>query len=541
MSTNAAQPVTPAADPSTNGAPAEAAAGPPRALADVAIVIPTFNEEINLPHSLRSVVGRARQVFVVDSESTDRTRDIATEAGATVVVQPWLGYAEQKNWALRNLPIETGWVFILDADESITPKLWEEIEAITARDPDTVHEAGYYINRLTYFMGKPIRHCGYFPSYNLRLFKRGRALYEDRQVHEHMVVDGPTANLKGLMHHEDRRGLEHFVAKHNRYSTLEARELIKHRNAPPHASAELEKGVALRRWLKHTLLPRLPMAGLWRFFYMYVLRLGFLDGRTGLRFCIVLSIYDTLISLKLAELRQAGDHAAFPSAPALHPAADPAPPRPSPSTSSRPPSPTGTPAREDFLARAVSPYTMRQKIARVLWSYFGQVIFRFTFHNSYRPRIALLRLFGAKIAKGRGRVRIRPSVVIEQPWNLTIGENTTIGDHAILYCLGPVTIGRDVSISQYAHLCAGTHDYTRPDFPLLRPPIVIEDHAWIGADAFVAPGVTVHEGAILGACATAFKDLEPWTIYGGNPAKPLKKRPPLPDAVDDDRRERQIP
>src|SRR5690606_22215614 len=118
------------------------------ATANVTVIIPTFNEELNLPHALRSVIGRARQVFVVDSESTDRTRQIAEEMGATVVVQPWLGYAEQKNWALKNLPIETDWVFILDADESITPRLWDELAPLAARDPTSIPEAGFYINRL---------------------------------------------------------------------------------------------------------------------------------------------------------------------------------------------------------------------------------------------------------------------------------------------------------------------------------------------------------------------------------------------------------
>jgi len=124
-------------------------------------------------------------------------------------------------------------------------------------------------------------------------------------------------------------------------------------------------------------------------------------------------------------------------------------------------------------------------------------------------------------------VRIRPSVRIEQPWNLTIGDNSSIGDRSVVYCLGKVTIGSHVSISQQAHICAGTHDYKMPDLPLIRPPIVIEDHAWIAADAFVGPGITVGEGAILGARGCAFKDLEAWTIYGGNPAKAIAARPTL--------------
>lgn len=274
---------------------------------NIQVFIPTFNEEINLPYTLRSVVGWADKVFVVDSESTDRTREIAREMGAEVVVQKWLGYARQKNWALDNLPLDSDWIFIIDADEALTPELREELAEIARRPADSVPEAGFYVNRLTYFMGSPIRHAGFFPSYNLRFFRRGRARYEQRDVHEHMVVDGPTARLKHYMLHEDRRGLEHFIAKHNRYSTLEARELIREQARPPGELAQrLERGIAVRRWLKRNVLPRLPLTGLWRFIYMYFFRLGILDGAAGLRFCLLLSTYDFFISLKLTELRQAG-------------------------------------------------------------------------------------------------------------------------------------------------------------------------------------------------------------------------------------------
>lgn len=173
--------------------------------------------------------------------------------------------------------------------------------------------------------------------------------------------------------------------------------------------------------------------------------------------------------------------------------------------------------------RSLSPYTTREKVLRVLWWFIGQPLFRLTFHNWYGVRRALLRAFGARIGRD---VRVRPSVRVEQPWNLAIGDNSSVGDRAILYCLGKVTIGSRVSISQQAHLCAGNHDYTRDDMILLRPPIDIEDEAWIAADAFVGPGVRVGEGAILGARACAFKDLTKWTIYGGNPARAIKAREP---------------
>ncbi|MCA9311195.1 MAG: WcaF family extracellular polysaccharide biosynthesis acetyltransferase [Phycisphaerales bacterium] len=505
----------------------EAGGGESSRVSNVTVVIPAFNEELNLPLALRSVVGWADDVFVVDSQSSDRTREVAKSLGARVVVQPWLGYAKQKNWALQNLPIRSEWVFILDADESITPALRDEILAIAARPVSEVAEGGFYINRLTYFMGKAIRHCGFFPSYNLRFFKAGKARYEDRDVHEHMLVEGETRRLKHLMMHEDRRGLEHFIAKHNRYSTLEARELIRDRAlGRANQAKHLERGIAFRRWLKYHVQPKIPLPGLWRFLYMYFFRLGILDGVTGFRFCFFLATYDFFISLKLAELKNMGAHR---NAELLTPDV----PRGlavsegtigSTTTSER----TQIEIRESLLAAQLgqmapeaSPWTLKQKIMRALWMLTGKPLFRFSFHNWYGFRNTLLRLFGAKVGAD---VRIRPSVHIEIPWHLTIASGATIGDNAILYSLGPITIGARTIISQYAHLCAGTHDYTDRRFPLLRPPITIGEDAWVGADTFVGPGVHVGKLSVLGARSSTYRSLEPGMVYVGNPAKPIKKR-----------------
>jgi putative colanic acid biosynthesis acetyltransferase WcaF len=168
-----------------------------------------------------------------------------------------------------------------------------------------------------------------------------------------------------------------------------------------------------------------------------------------------------------------------------------------------------------------SVWTMRQRIGRLLWLAVQATLFRFSPHNCYRWRAALLRLFGARLGR---EVKIRPSVRVEVPWNLEVGEHTAIGDFAVIYCLGPVRIGRYVTISQYAHLCAGTHDHTRSDMPLVRPPIRVGDDVWIAADAFVGPGVTIGDRTVLGARASAFKDLPPDVIAVGNPAHPIKPR-----------------
>jgi len=169
----------------------------------------------------------------------------------------------------------------------------------------------------------------------------------------------------------------------------------------------------------------------------------------------------------------------------------------------------------------VSAWSTKDKIKRVLWAATEKTLFRATFHNWYGVRNRILRAFGADVAP---TARIRRTVRIEIPWNLTIRDHAQVGDDVRLYALGKITIGQSATVSQHSHLCAGTHDFTRPDFPLLTPPITVGDHAWIAADAFVGPGVHVGTGAILGARGAAFKDLESWTIYGGNPAKALGKR-----------------
>jgi len=173
-----------------------------------------------------------------------------------------------------------------------------------------------------------------------------------------------------------------------------------------------------------------------------------------------------------------------------------------------------------------SPYSLKEKLARVLWGFVQSFLFRTSFHSWYGWRRMLLRLFGAKLDPV---VRIRRTVRVECPWNLTIGHDSSVGDGAMLYCLGPVSIGSRVTVSQGAHLCAGTHDFSLRSMPLIRPPIQIGDDVWICADAFVGPNVTVGDGVILGARAVAMKPLEPWTIYSGNPAKAVRPRPPFRD------------
>lgn len=541
----------------------------------------THNEALNLPHCLASLQGWTRRNFVVDSGSTDGTPDLARAAGAEVVHHPWEGYARQKNWALEHLPFESDWVLILDADEVITPRLRDELLAAVANPARP--ENGFFINRLSYFMDQPIRHCGYFPSWNMRLIRRGRGRYEDREVHEHVIIDHPVGSIREPMLHHDRRGLEHYFAKHNRYSTLEARqlfrEIIEGIDSTSGGAANVTAETRRRRWLKRHVTQFVPFPGVWRFLYMYVWKLGFLDGRAGFEFCRFIAGYDAMVALKLrgmlAHARRHGAEAAIRDeqdarglavaeggereASITVGAATAA--NASGTTSSEsngdanthaPGGPPGTPtssATRDFASafdingghgggaadRADAPrdylvtqhqpemssWSFRAKAARAVWMLVGQPLFRASFHNWYAYRRMILRLFGARVGQ---RVRLRPSVHIEIPWNLRIDDDATVGDHAILYSLGTIHIGRRSIVSQYAHLCAGTHDYTDRTFPLLRTPITIGDDCWIGADAFVGPNVTVGALTVVGARSSAYRDLPPRTVCVGNPAKPVKER-----------------
>lgn len=179
----------------------------------------------------------------------------------------------------------------------------------------------------------------------------------------------------------------------------------------------------------------------------------------------------------------------------------------------------------DVDGRHISPWTLRSKVGRVLWWSVQATVWRWSWHNFYGWRRLLLRVFGASV---HHTARIRPSVRIECPWNLKLEANSVVGDRANLYALGEITLGVRATVSQQAHLCAGTHNFDLPHLPLICLPIRIGDDAWVAADAFVGPGVTVGAGTILGARGCAFKDLEPWAIYGGNPSKLIRRRAKLP-------------
>lgn len=166
-------------------------------------------------------------------------------------------------------------------------------------------------------------------------------------------------------------------------------------------------------------------------------------------------------------------------------------------------------------------FSLKNRIARTVWNITAILLFRFSPKPFHGWRSFLLRIFGAKVGSG---VHVYPGVKIWAPWNLKLDDECGIANGVILYSQDKITIGQKVVISQGAHLCAGTHDYNQPGFPLVTMPIVIENYAWIAAEAFVHPGITVGKGSIIGARAVVTKDMPQWMICAGNPCIPIKER-----------------
>lgn len=163
-----------------------------------------------------------------------------------------------------------------------------------------------------------------------------------------------------------------------------------------------------------------------------------------------------------------------------------------------------------------STWGLKGNLVRVAWMLVGRTLLRLSTERADGYRCWLLRRFGAKVGRG---VRLARSCRVEIPWTLELGDGVHVGERAILYSLGRIVVGEGTVISHFAHLCAGSHDYSKRRFDLLRPPITVGARCWIGPDAFVGPGVRVGDGAVLEARACLFKDAEPGKLYAGNPAK----------------------
>jgi glycosyltransferase involved in cell wall biosynthesis len=244
----------------------------------LSVAIIAWNEEERLRACLESVAW-ADEIIVIDAESTDKTVQVAREFTDKIWVRPWAGFAAQKNFALEQAAGE--WALSLDADERVTPELRERIGRIVrANGPAD----GYSIPRKNVFWGAWVRHGGLYPDYQLRLFRRDAGHFADSAVHESVVVEGHVEPLVEPMLHQSYRGLEDFVARSNRYSTLAAQEIV---------SRGGRAGLA-----------DLALRPLGRFLSMYVLRLGFLDGWRGFVLAVLYANYVFLRMAKVWEARR---------------------------------------------------------------------------------------------------------------------------------------------------------------------------------------------------------------------------------------------
>ncbi|WP_210530256.1 glycosyltransferase family 2 protein [Rubellimicrobium arenae] len=271
-------------------------------------IILTRDEERHLARAIDSVRSISDRIVIVDSGSTDRTRELAASLGAEVLENPWTNHATQFNWGLDHLPAETEWVLRLDADEIVTPELAAQIAATLPTLGAEV--AGVYVSRRMTFLGRAIRHGGVFPIKVLRLFRQGQGRCEDRWMDEHILVDGPTVALSGEIVDDNLNSLSWWTQKHNAYASREVVDLLNlEYGFRPHESvANLRGGqqAGVKRWLKERVYARLPggFRAFAYFFYRYVVRMGFLDGKEGTAFHVLQGFwYRYLVDTKLHEVK----------------------------------------------------------------------------------------------------------------------------------------------------------------------------------------------------------------------------------------------
>jgi glycosyltransferase involved in cell wall biosynthesis len=256
----------------------------------VSVIVAARNEE-NLPRCL-DALREVGEVYVIDSESTDGTPEIARSFGAKVVQFHYQGgWPKKRQWAMENLPLAFDWIFLVDADEAMTPELAQEIR----RAIENPGVNGYYISLRMYFLGRVLRH-GDANFWKLSLFRRGRGRYEcrlreqdssmaDMEVHEHVVVDGATARLANPLIHHNVESLSRYIQKHDEYSNWESRVLLQGERGSSELPPKFFGTQAQRRrWLKKRLYG-VPGSPVLLFLYRYFLRWGFLDGVPGLIYC----------------------------------------------------------------------------------------------------------------------------------------------------------------------------------------------------------------------------------------------------------------
>jgi len=266
----------------------------------VSVLILTLNEEINIGPCLDSL-SWCDDVVVFDSLSTDRTCEIAMEQGARVVRRPFDNWSAHQNWAVTNIEFRHPWVLYLDADERCLPELRDEVLRHATAE---AAEAAFRIRRKDFFMGRWLKHAQLYPSWFVRLFRPQRIRYE-RLVNPVAVVDGLIGELDGhIIHYPFSHGVSHWVARHNRYSDMEAVEAAKVRDTRTVSGSIWSRDPNERRRALKDIFFRMPARPLVKFLYYYGWRRGFLDGQAGFTYATLQAFYEYLIACKGAELER---------------------------------------------------------------------------------------------------------------------------------------------------------------------------------------------------------------------------------------------
>jgi glycosyltransferase involved in cell wall biosynthesis len=265
----------------------------------VSVLVLTLNEEINIGACLDSL-SWSDDIVVLDSLSSDETARIARSRGARVVERAFDNWSSHQNWAVTSIEFKHPWVLYLDADERCPPELRDEALGRATAD---CAESAFRMRRKDFFMGRWLKHAQHYPTWLVRLFRPGKIRYE-RLVNPVAVVEGPTGSLEEhILHYPFSHGIAHWIARHNNYSDLESRELLKVREA----SSRFANGIfsqdpnERRRGLKDVFF-RLPARPLVKFLYFFVWRRGYLDGHAGFTYSTLQAIYEYQIDCKYHEL-----------------------------------------------------------------------------------------------------------------------------------------------------------------------------------------------------------------------------------------------
>lgn len=266
----------------------------------VSVFILTLNEEANLRDCVASL-SWSDDITVLDSGSTDRTREVAAELGCKVLTRPFDNWAAHQNWALTNIPFKHPWVYYSDADERVPPELRDELLAVADNPADP--NVAYFLGPKNFFMGRWLKHC-YAPVPILRFMRPGKVRYE-RLVNPTPVIDGPHGYLRGLFdHYNFSKGIGPWWEKHVKYADAEAKEGVKLPRPNLALLKELFVGDrATRRKALKRLSFALPMRPFLKFAYLFLLKGGWRDGSPGLTYCTMQSIYEYMIVLRMRELR----------------------------------------------------------------------------------------------------------------------------------------------------------------------------------------------------------------------------------------------